>query len=210
MSDFSDRPFVAGSLIGLRAFSVDSLGRLVGPSVNQVFTPTENLAECRRPQTMGWSSGSFAPASFSSPIFHSDPASSSGSAWITLNTGPPKVSLKKKPPHVLGGLGCTCGFYAYFDGRNDYKDGDHLAALIEGYGVCTVGSRGFRASKARVVALVAPGKRFPRGLVPLVLRNYPDVPVYASKHEAMDAHPLTVPEVPSPESCDDFWTRSAS
>ena len=39
MSDFSDRPFVAGVITGLRAFRIDLLGRLTGVVHRDVWTP---------------------------------------------------------------------------------------------------------------------------------------------------------------------------
>jgi hypothetical protein len=44
----------------------------------------------------------------------------------------------------------------------------------------------------------------------LVRRNYPDVPVYASLDAAMRDFPLSTQPEPTPETADDFWTRSAS
>lgn len=57
---------------------------------------------------------------------------------------------------------CSCGFWAYYNlGRrpNPYASGrefPHVEAIIEGYGLVTIGTKGFRCSKAHLVALVAP------------------------------------------------------
>lgn len=40
----------------------------------------------------------------------------------------------------------------------------------------------------------------------LVRRNYPDVPTYPTKKEALAQHPLTPPPPPNPTD-EDFWTR---
>lgn len=227
MSDFSDRPFVAGSLIGMRAFAVDSLGRLIGPSFPQVFAPGENAAECRKDddpvaalnlayQRMTLS---FDPVRFGGGVL------SHGGGRLGENYRKAKAEIERKalsqeaveredppkpPPHTMGGIGCRCGFYAYFDGGNDYKQPDRVTALIEGYGVCTVGDRGFRASKARLVAIVRPGDGVPGMRGDLVLRNYPDVPVFDRMRDALNAHPLSTGHLPSPETADDFWTREAT
>lgn len=62
--------------------------------------------------------------------------------------------------HKVARLGCTCGFYAFHDGSNElFHSGfavHQCEGIIEGYGRCTVGDRGFRAEKCRVVALVLP------------------------------------------------------
>lgn len=231
MSDFSDRPFVAGSLVGLRAFSVDQLGRLVGPSYPQIFTPGDNEASCKRDpyvdtltySLMKMQEGMYRSLYWSPPGPPAPPAQPKRSFWhiggsssdtpssdhSLSSAAVEKVKDPEPPKHSLAGLDCQCGFYAYFDGRNDYKDPTRIAAIIEGFGVCTVGTRGFRASKARLVAIVVPGKKFPEAKFSRVTHNYPDVPLYASRRQALEAHPLTPPAVPTPETCEDFWTRSA-
>lgn len=272
MTEFSDRPFAAGSLIGLRAFAVDALGRLRGPSYDQVFTPFENEAECRRPSggyDSVWSAFPFSVALGARDPFYSFPSryligqqdpepeelpqaptSRRRFPWVRRTTAPegtgaadaagyarggfvrpltpsaPSVEelnaaaavaeeSKRKAEeaeakflaeHTLAGLNCGCGFYAYFDGRNDYMSRGYVAALIEGYGVCTVGSAGFRASKARLVALIEPNQK--KVAVSLIARNYPDVPIYPTKAAAIAAHPLSTGAAPANPSDDDFWTRS--
>lgn len=254
MSDFSDRPFVAGSLIGLRAFAVDKYGRLLGPSFAQVFKPGENEAGCRKSDdgmagmlraysnlsaSLSAASWRFTvdPFAYGGPIPKKPQPETYGTGPCpcgcgqtvefhdgTLKRGKPKApsaaeieaavpkvdtTALVKVEHVLGGVKCTCGFYAYFDGLNDYKDPSRVAAIIEGYGVCTVGDRGFRASKARLVALIEPKAQVSPLLRERLHRNYPDVPFYATKREAVDAHPLTPPPAPGPDD-DDFWTRPPS
>lgn len=48
---------------------------------------------------------------------------------------------------------CTCGFYAYLNGINGYQSNCHVIGVIEGYGETTIGTRGFRAQKAKILAL---------------------------------------------------------
>jgi hypothetical protein len=145
MSDFSDRPFMAGSLVGLRAFDVDSLGRLVGPQYGGIFKPGENVGQCLRGSLQG----------FSVMQWQLD----SQMARLTGRPAPPRPEPRIRPmdpQHQVGSQGCGCGFYAYFDGTNTYARAKRVAGIIEGYGVCTVGTRGFRSEKARLVALVLP------------------------------------------------------
>lgn len=59
------------------------------------------------------------------------------------------------PPADMA-MDCTCGFYAFWDGSNDYRDEGHVNAVVEGYGVVVIGPRGFRAQKTRIVALHIP------------------------------------------------------
>lgn len=109
--------------------------------------------------------------------------------------------------HRVAGLDCTCGFYAYFGDANDYSSpmfGGSVTGIIEGYGVVTLGSRGFRAAKARIVALVRPDFldcgypdctcRAPyAAAVTAMLARY-DVPIYDTVDQALTAHPTTKPQ----------------
>lgn len=156
MSDFSSRPFVAGSLIGLRSFSVDDDGVLVGPAYPDPFLPGENQAQCY--SSIGWR--------VQMRAFERSLARIAGSQIPEPLTLVPS----EKKGHQPGGLRCSCGFYAFFDGSNTYELSTRVTAIIEGYGVCSVGDRGFRAEKARLVALVGdvgrarPGRPFHRAL----------------------------------------------
>lgn len=201
MSDFSDRPLVAGTIVGLRAFGVDKLGRLIGPSYAQVFAPGENVAECRKEDERFSTRHSFMMGTYADPYFPSFQPSSRGRMGVA-----PKVEPTVK--HTPGVVTCSCGFYAYFNGRNDFKEASRVSAIIEGYGVVTMGTEGFRAEKARIVALVEPGRKFSDHLRSMLHRNYPDVAFYATKTEALEAHPLSVGHLPTPDD-EDFWTRGA-
>lgn len=130
--EFDGRPFVAGSLIGIRSFRVDADARLTGVVHEQVWKPDVNEAACLL-GPYGRAMHQFAEKLRSAGL------------------GP--------RPHAVGGIGCQCGFYAYFKGRNSYMGPGNVAGIVEGFGVCAVGSRGFRAEKARLVALVAPRRR---------------------------------------------------
>src|SRR6201988_764924 len=115
MSDFSDRPFVAGSLTGVRSFRVDSLGRLAGPTYPQVFTPGETLAICRV-----------------SPIDRAMRAQIYSVAAFTGVAGP---APEEPGEHHVAQRSCGCGFYAYYDnGHNPHHHAGQVLGLIEGYG----------------------------------------------------------------------------
>jgi len=55
---------------------------------------------------------------------------------------------------------CTCGFYAYNNVdslvENSYTQDSSVFGLVRGYGKVTIGSKGFRAEKADIVALAEP------------------------------------------------------
>lgn len=60
--------------------------------------------------------------------------------------------------HNIGHPACTCGFYAYTDWDSLYQNSliateDYVFGLVRGYGHVTVGTNGFRAEKADIVAL---------------------------------------------------------
>lgn len=69
---------------------------------------------------------------------------------------------------------CTCGFYAYNNQesliRNSYTNDSAVFGLIKGYGKVTIGTKGFRAEKADIVALSRPvgfrsrGTEYPLGM----------------------------------------------
>lgn len=154
MSEFSDRPLVAGSLIGTRSFRVDKLGRLTGVTHREVWRPGLNVAECRKGQG---SLGAYM---------------SGGTFYYTFSTtAAPKITLPTEPkseneePHQVASLDCACGFYAYTDDEaNPHHEDGNVLAVVEASGVATVGTRGFRAEKAEIVALIAPSKPSVRNL----------------------------------------------
>jgi hypothetical protein len=96
---------------------------------------------------------------------------------------------------------CKHGFYAFYDGSNSFSYDGQVIAMVEGLGTVLVGSRGFRASKAKIVAMVLNIKPdddrtfqvlgFSKNSVTqeqadAIRAKYPDVPVFDSV-EAMRA-----------------------
>lgn len=154
MSEFSDRPLVAGSLIGTRSFRVDKLGRLTGVSHREVWRPGLNEAECRKGS--GWNLGG-SIGNGATFYYYGGP---SGTVRVTA-----EPDLKDEKPHQVASLDCACGFYAYTDtASNPHHEEGNVLAVVEASGVATVGTRGFRAEKAEIVALIAPGRPNARSL----------------------------------------------
>lgn len=207
---FSERPFVAGSLTGIRSFKIDRFGRLRATQINVVWTPGENLARCMKDQfNTGGAFASFLSLSIPKLTYKVDPLN----GWITPVTENEKPKEEEPKPktvdHRVATLGCTCGFYAFFDNdENQWHQPGQIKGLIEGYGLTTVGTRGFRCEKAKIRALILPDRRRTTA-TDAVQRNYPDVPVFTSRRLAFAEFPLTLPDRPSPETDDDFWTREA-
>jgi hypothetical protein len=93
--------------------------------------------------------------------------------------------------HDVAAMNCTCGFYAYFNGKNTYfrYNPFDVAAVIEGYGNVTVGTEGFRAEKARIKAMFTPGFREHWNF----LQQF-EVPIYDTYPHMLRAHPLAALE----------------
>lgn len=156
--DFGQRQLVPGSVVGVRRFSVDTLGRLTGVTHQQVWRPGVNEAKCDGSGGrlgMGYVTGGVAGMRV---YYHS-----------TATAEPPSPDSAARHTHRCGSKtdekgrehGCLCGYYGFFADDPDnhgYGRGD-LTGIIEGTGVATVGRKGFRAEKARIVALVKPERR---------------------------------------------------
>ncbi len=184
--------FAAGVVRGVRSFMVDSLGRLTGVSFPEVWRPGENEARCLKridddllPQLnslMNWAGGSRVIVPSPSLITRSD-------------------------THAM--RDCKHGFYAYYDGSDDYHRDGYVSAVVEGYGETVIGTRGFRSMRARIVALHIPETVKPN-LARLVSRNYPDVAVLETFDQMVaEFPPDSAGNEPSPDTDPDFWTRSA-
>lgn len=168
MTDFSDRPFVAGSLFGVRSFLADNRRSLTGVVYALPWSAGVNEARCEPD-------------------------------WFYFGD-------REELGHSVATLGCKCGFYAYLDNEyNPHHRSGQVLGIVEGFGVATVGSRGFRASKARIVALVQPEGRVRIAIsanpvftlivgdaeFSTIRSNYPDVPVFPTLDAALAEFPLT-------------------
>lgn len=211
MSDYNGFGFAVGSVFGFRSFEVDRLGRLVSPQQPNIWTPGENVAECkaRHGLSAGW------PVSIFQYISDGNPAN----ADVKLLPPP------EPPKHECEGIGdaCKMGFYAYWGEQySDYACSSTLEGIVEAYGKVVIGSLGFRAEKARIVALTVPYREGTvdyqhtylkdKHMTTIQVRRlptlYPDVKFYNTTDEMLAAHPPTSTEV-DPSSDADFWTREA-
>jgi hypothetical protein len=101
--------------------------------------------------------------------------------------------------------GCTCGFYAFFNTTsNEYFSEDVVTGIIEGYGEVVIGPRGFRAKKAKIVALyipeqpysarlkpsLVPRQGFDDSVIDLIANRYPEAKVYHDYNRMMFNHPV--------------------
>lgn len=156
LNRYSERPWYAHGLVGLRVHVVTEDGTLLGPVFTVPVQPDAdgiNEATCYK-DLQEWS-----------PV----------TGWRVF---PETIAAAAPPPagHVIAGISCDCGFYAYDDAaynphyydpaggafwgygdENDERTAHHTVfAIVEGSGVITVASRGFRCSRMRILALIEP------------------------------------------------------
>lgn len=211
-SDFTERPLIAGSFTGIRSWRVNLTGLLTGVHAQEPWGMGENGARCR-PTSPMFQSFSAALARMSVTTAESGwqmaalTASMNGQVYLRKR---PKLKPRPGPirvggaEHPAGTLDCTCGFYAYFDlGHNPHHGEGNVLGLVEGYGTMTIGRRGFRASKARIIALIEP-------VPPSVRTAYPKLPpIFATIEAALAEFPLSEPpdrpEVEPPEIDPSVW-----
>lgn len=160
-ADFDGTPLVAGSVVGVRGFNVDDDGWLRGLFHASAFRPGVNEAQHRGISRSGGRCG--LPSLEMAHALNRIQAAMAGRQMSTplptrcASPGCEKCGNPSDMKHRVAGLNCTCGYYAYFDDRPSGA----VAAVIEGTGVVTLGSRGFRAQKAQLVALVDPHAKQP-------------------------------------------------
>lgn len=222
--EFSGGPDLAiGSLRGTRAFDVDKLGRLTGVSFKDVWTPGENVAKCHRAEvdiraqfnTLYGFGSLFGMSSREDQMNEYINKRLTGTflglpvdkvpAFSQAIEDKKEADARRKAEDRLPD--CTHGFYGYYEGSNDYRQKGRINAVIEAYGEVVIGTRGFRAMKAKILAIHIP-KKFDANLARLVVRNYPDVYLASSFNQMVSEFPLDNGEIePSPTNDADFWTR---
>lgn len=176
-SQFDSLGFVPGSVRGARAFVIAANGDLTGIFYPQVWRLGVNTAECMKHKARAW-------MPFPSVTYY--------------QSTPVDVPTVVVPPDLEPHLMDTCrhGFYGYYDGSNDfnnhYMTRDGCAqAVVEGYGEVMIGTRGFRAMKARIVALAVTQVTVrTREQYELMLRKYADVPFFDTFERMVSAFPL--------------------
>lgn len=206
--EFTGLGFAPGVVRGVRSFEVDKLGRLTGVIYRKVWTPQENVAVCLRDESDMASlyrvMARLSSQASSSSRYFQGPLGVGAIDPLSAAAPAPKLV---KPPHEYAS--CGCGFYGYFDGSDDYHGNGRITAVVEGYGETVIGTRGFRAMKARIVALKVATAEVSYPLEQKVRRNYAEVPFFDSFEELVAAFPPDHSLAPSPETDDTFWTRDA-
>lgn len=148
--------FVAGAARGLRTFRIDPDGWLRGVSYRQPWTPGENTAQCfaGKPNKLPRGMPKDGPPAYSSL----------GAYAFPMDASLPPLVMRGYEPNPCKGLdpACACGFYAYHvPDMARYGTGGNEAqatGVVEAYGKLVLGPFGYRAEKARIIALVVDTK----------------------------------------------------
>lgn len=174
MSDYDGIDFALGTVRGFRRWKVDVAGTLKPVSYysSHSWGPGENHAEC-----------GCSPSSEQLPKIE-------GEDWKERNL---RVEAWRDTATFED---MSCGFYAYFDGKDSGGHGStdpNISGVIEGYGEVLIGTKGFRAKKARIIALAVPAFEGIWRLDEFVIRqlraNYPNIPVFESELAMRAEHP---------------------
>lgn len=230
MSEFSGQEFdfAAGSIMGLRGWGMDELGRLHGVTHAEVWRPGENASVCKATRTVpcpGPKPQDRLPK-LSEAAVESKPKKKrrrGGQSadlspyfkdeFTVVHYGIPRCDeptchsgAHTVPSDHRFDPDCQCGFWAYDEAG--FKPHGVVIGVIEGYGKVTVGTKGFRAEKARIAALCendAEGKRHSRSVLSRLATLYPDASWHADLDALIDAHGGVLRDWP--EVGEDFWLR---
>ena len=168
--DFSGRPLVAGTIRGIRTWDMSAEYRLVSPFQYFEWQATDNVSECVQ--------------YVQKSVYLED----DNSTFYTVHDRLTNFEHKPAPKH------CSCGFYAYHKHAVPQRTTTevifegHIRGILEGYGTVTVGSKGFRAEKANILALIQSSNSYLDWNK--VWDNYPEIPLFSSLEEAIEAFPM--------------------
>lgn len=172
-AEFAGLDFALGTVRGFRTWNVDIAGKLSPLHQTGQWVPGENRAVCR-----AYGSKEKVPE-------------------IEGETFSDRQVRVKEWQRNHEMIECQHGFYAYFDGTNlqaDYKP--TVNGVIEGYGEVLIGTKGFRASKARILALsiepYAGMWNLDQFVVDKIRRNYPGIPFFESAFAMQAEYPADV------------------
>lgn len=228
MSDFAgqDFDFAAGSVFGLRGWNMDKYGRLHGVTHEEVWRPGENIAVCKQekriacPQINRREEARKASEAGRAKVEKKKSRKRRDETFVTftLSAEPyyPRVACGD-PTCVRGEFhvvdsghrfdpSCECGFWAYDEAG--FKAHGRVVGAIEGYSKTTVGTKGFRCEKARIVALSCEngdGDRHSRSVLARLATLYPDVTFVDDLDALIDAYPGVLREWP--EVDEHFWLK---
>lgn len=206
--------FAVGSLQGLRAWDVDEHGRLHGVTHREVWRPGENVSVCKKTirtpcprPTITRGSRPAEPEHGRKKKRH-DMVAFEVTFAPSIPCGDPTCggSYHYGPPPHRFDPSCECGFWAYDEAG--FTPQGEIVGVIDAYGKTTIGTKGFRAEKARIVALSRKdrnGKDLSRSLLFRLASLYPEVAFYDDLDALIDAHDGVMRQWS--DVGDDFWLR---
>lgn len=135
---------VAETFFGYRAFRITSEGRAPTGRISPALLKRNNEADWTRGALRG--------------VFKTAYQWGAGKNMaMCLRPGAAEHKMVQGSPHSLMLPACDCGFWAYTNGEHLLNlSGPGCLGIIEGWGRMVLGPHGFRAEKARVVALAFP------------------------------------------------------
>lgn len=150
-------PLVVGTALGRRTFFLDEHGVLRGVTYRAPWRDGENVAECFVTKRVAPTAGpTYTHATALPP-------------YVAAGVIFPGDDIEVQPWTLAPGFkwdrcdglapDCGCGFYAYHSVETTYAVGGagcKVIAIIEGYGKLILGDKGYRASKARIAAVLLP------------------------------------------------------
>ena len=109
---------------------------------------------------------------------------------VAVCASPARSALRR--PHEVAATDCECGFYAYggLEQTRRHWQARYVLAVVSCWGRVIAGSRGIRATHARIEAIWLAPTASP-DLRRRVAQAYPDATVYADRAQMLSAHPLS-------------------
>lgn len=150
--------FFPGAARGRRSWMLDSDGWLRGVTYKAKWEPGENVARCFVTRLTN-------PKTGVPNILLANRNIKGRPTWVAGGfgfEGQTELVLPGYTADPCDGLAadCACGFYAYHTGRTSYgvagASGMRVDGVVEGYGKVILGTAGYRAQKARILAVVLP------------------------------------------------------
>lgn len=184
--------YVAGYVTGARAFGIDDDGFLTGVMFPQRWPQGVIEAQCWRVKAPGCE--------------HERPVVKQWTGQAACGCDALPDPCGKSPGHPR----CLCGLYGYFDSSSTYASPVRVSGVVAGWGRVLLGTRGFRAAKAAVLAIYLPPPTGPSVVDALrkgplaahlsgtyldnptrdrIRANYPDLPVYTQLNRMLADFP---------------------
>lgn len=180
-----DYEFVAGHIMGLRAWQVDAEGRLVGVTFPAIWKPGENVSKCYQDRRAGVCPMSFEQGHIKDPCEY----------------GNCDTVYHYRDEHNYE-RDCSCGFWAY--NEHSFSADGAIVGVVKGWGKTTVGPKGFRCEKAEIMALSRAGAS--RSLWRRLQELYPDVEFYEERDDMVEDFPEVCKQYG--EVGEDFWEQT--